>query len=215
MPFVKKIEVEKGILGIWELTESTERLISAFQFSEYEETEFEKFKGEKRKIEYLSTRLLLQQLLNAKTEITYQKSGRPQIKNSPLHISVSHSAEFVAIFISDELVGIDVENVNRNIDRVTKRFLHQKELEWIEKSENRQFSKILFWCAKEAIFKCSNQAGVRFDTQIFIPPFEIGKTDFFKGILITENRKEYYSLWYFYFRNNIVVYCVEDKNNDL
>jgi 4'-phosphopantetheinyl transferase len=211
MPFVKKIEVTNGILGIWELTDSTESLISAFQFSENEETEFKKFKGEKRQKEYLSTRLLLQQLLNSKTEIAYQKSGRPQLKNSQQKISISHSAQFVAIFISNDLAGIDVENVNRNIDRVTKRFLHEKELEWIEKSENRQFSKILFWCAKEAVFKCSNQEGVRFDTQIFIPPFPIGKTDFFTGKLTAENGEENYNLWYFYFRNNIVVYCVEGK----
>ncbi len=212
MPFVKKIEVEKGVIGLWKLTESTESLISSFQFSENEEAEFKRFKGEKRQKEYLSTRLLLQQMLNAKTEITYQKSGRPRLKGSVQNISISHSADFVAIFISNELVGIDVENANRNIDRVTKRFLNTKELEWIEKSENRQMLKTIFWCAKEAIFKCSNQEGVRFDTQIFIPPFEIVKTDTFKGTLTSERGEEKYNLCYFHFQSNIIVYCVEVKN---
>jgi len=215
MPFVKKIEIEKGILGIWELKESAGSLISSFQFSKNEEAEFKRFTVEKRQKEYLATRLLLQHLLNSKTEITYQKSGRPQIKNSTLNISISHSAEFVTIIISNELVGIDVENANRNIDRVTKRFLHAGELEWIEKSENRQILKTILWCAKEAIFKCSILEGIQFDTQIFIPPFEIGRTDSFKGKLTSKKGEENYYLWYLLFQNNIIVYCVEVKNNDL
>ena len=215
MPFIKNIEVKNGIIGIWELTESAENLISAFQFTENEAVEFKRFKGEKRQKEFLATRLLLQHLFYEKTGITYQKSGRPQLKSSFLNISISHSAEFVVVFISKELVGIDVESTYRKIDRVTKRFLHAKELDWIEKSENPQILKIVYWCAKEAIFKCSFQAGVQFDTQIFIPPFEFGKTGKFKGNLTSNNGEENYNLWYFHFQNNIVVYCVEVKNNGL
>jgi len=215
MPFVKTIEVKNGIIGIWELTESAESLISAFQFSENEAIEFKRFKGEKRQKEYLATRLLLQQLFDEKTELTYQKSGRPELKNSFLNISISHSAEFVVVFISKELVGIDVESVYRKIDRVTKRFLHTKELDWIENSEKPQILKIIFWCAKEAIFKCTFQAGVQFDTQIFIPPFEFEKTGNFEGILTSEKEVENYSLWYLHFQNNIIVYCVEAKNKGL
>lgn len=213
MPFVKKIEIENGILGIWELTESAESLIKTFQFSEKEKEEFQKFRFEKRQTEYLATRLLLQDLLNTKTEITYTKSGKPEIKNTGQNISISHSADFVAILISKDLGGIDVENAHRNIDKVTRRFLHKTELEWAEKSGNRQFLQILLWCAKEAIYKCSNQSGVQFDTQIFIPVFEFEKTNCFNGILSAENKNGNYNLWYFYFQNNIVVYCVEVKNN--
>lgn len=215
MPFVKNIEVKNGIIGIWELTESAESLISAFQFPENEAIEFKRFKGEKRQKEYLATRLLLQQLFNEKTEISYQKSGRPELKNSFLNVSISHSAEFVVVFISKELVGVDVESVYRKIDRVTKRFLHAKELEWIEKSKNSQTLKIILWCAKEAIFKCSFQSGVQFDNQIFIPPFEFEKTGKFEGILTSEKGVENYSLWYLLFQNNIIVYCVEAKNKGL
>lgn len=215
MPFVKKIEVENGILGIWELTDSIDSLIADFQFSEDEGVEFKMFILKKRQKEFLATRLLLQHLLGTKTEIIYQKSGRPQIKNSTLQISISHSADFVVIFISESLVGIDVEKNNRNIEPVAKRFLHKDELAWIEKTGNLKDSMTLCWSAKEAIFKCSNQSGVQFDTQIFIPPFEYGEAESFNGILTAENCEENYKLWYFYFQNNIIVYCVEVKNNNL
>lgn len=212
MPFAKKIEVENGILGIWEISETVDELKSFFRFSEHEKTEFERFILEKRKVEYLATRLLLQILLNEKTEIFYSKTGCPKLSNTNREISISHSAELVTIFISDKPAGIDTENIYRNIGRVTNRFLHPEELAWAEKQENAQTAKILLWSAKEAIFKCTKQAGIQFDTQIFIYPFEIKNTDFFNGKLITETGVENYSLWYFYFGNNIIVYCVEVEN---
>lgn len=215
MPFVKKIVVESGILGIWEITESAGSLISIFQFSENEKNEFEKFIGEKRQKEYLATRLLLQNIFDQKTEVIYHESRRPLLKNPTLNISISHSSDYVAVFISNELCGIDVENINRNIDRVTKRFLHREELAWIENSNQSQLLKIIHWCAKEAIFKCSCKTGVQFDTQIFISPFEIGKTDFFSGKLTGKDKEIHYILRYFNFGNNMVVYCVEDKKNSL
>ena len=209
MPFIKKIEVENGVLGIWGLTESVDSLISVFHFSVNEKTEFQKFMLKKRQTEFLSTRLLLQQLLGEKTEISYQESGRPQIKNSAKNISISHSADLVAIFISNNLIGVDVEIASRNIDKVVNRFLHPRELEWIAEAENKQFLKMLFWCAKEAIYKCACHPGIQFDTQIFIFPFEYSKTDVFKGKVTFQNIEKNYNLWYFKYENNIVVYCVE------
>ncbi len=215
MPFVKKIETQIGIIGIWQITESAGSLISVFPFSENEETEFKKFRGEKRQTEYLATRLLLQNIMGGKTEVVYHESGRPLLKNSPLNISISHSSDYVVVFVSNELCGIDVENVHRRIDRVAKRFLQPDELAWIEKSAQSQMLKIIHWCAKEAIFKCSCRNGIRFDTQIFITPFKIGETDFFHGKLTIENRVVYYILRYFNFGNNMVVFCVEDKKTSL
>jgi phosphopantetheinyl transferase (holo-ACP synthase) len=212
MPFLKKIEVDNGVLGIWKLTETVETLSAAFQFSVNEEAEFKMFLLKKRQSEYLATRLLLHQLLGEKNEIVYKDSGSPQIKNSTQNISISHSAELVVVFISNELPGIDVENSTRNIDKVVNRFLNPKELAWIEQSDNPKFLKMLFWCAKEAIYKCACQSGLQFDTQIFIPPFEFTKTHSFKGNVILQNRIANYKLWYIPIKNNIIVYCVEVKN---
>lgn len=213
MPFIKKIEVEKGIIGIWELTDTINSLISAFQFSDIEKEEFKKFSLKKRQSEYLASRLLLLQLLGKKTEIIYHESGRPQIKNSTINISISHSANLVAIFISEDSVGIDVEISDRNIDKVVGRFLNPKELEWIEQSGNPKFLKMLFWCAKEAIYKCACQSGIQFDTQILIQPFDFANSDFFEGKVIFQDSVANYNLRHFQFKNNIVVYCVEVKNS--
>lgn len=212
MPFVKKIEVENGILGIWEITESAEALKSAYQFSENEIAVFNRFILEKRQVEYLATRLLLEHLTGSKTEIFYEKSGCPILKNSHKKVSISHSAELVVIFLSEDFTGIDVENRNRNVEKVTNRFLHADELVWAEKQPDPQSAKILLWSAKEAIFKCTRQSGIQFDTQIYIFPFEMNDSDCFSGKLKGKPGIENYRLWYFYFKNNIIVYCVEVEN---
>ncbi|KAF0235222.1 MAG: siderophore biosynthesis regulatory [Prolixibacteraceae bacterium] len=211
MPFLKKIVTENGVIGIWKITEPAGSLISAFQFSENKKTVFQNFKGERRQKEYLATRLLLQNILGEEAEVIYHESGKPLLKNSTLNISISHSSDYVVVFVSKEMCGIDIENEDRNIDLVTKRFLHTEELAWIEKSNQRQMLKIMHWCAKEAIFKCSCETGVRFDTQIFITPFEIGKAEFFSGKLTAGNRVVQYILRHFNVGDNMVVYCIEDK----
>lgn len=213
MPFVKKIETEVGVLGIWKVSEPAETLRSELNFSESEKLEFEKLRFEKRQVEYLASRLLLNELLDSKTEIFYNQPGKPFLKNNPLHISISHSSDFVVLILSKQNTGIDVEQLNRNIDKVANRFLSQSELMDVQSSSNPQTARIIYWGAKESIFKCTHFHGVQFNTQILINAFQIEKEGFFEGKLIAENQVEFYKLWYFTIENNMVVYCVENRNN--
>lgn len=209
MPIVEKINTKVGLLGIWKLSESATDLISEFNFSNKEEEEFCKNKVDKRKVEYLATRLLLQDLLNEKPEIQYHESGKPVLLNSVLNISISHSANFLVVLLSKNKIGIDVENTQRNIDKIANRFLHEKELKHLQELENSHSAKILYWSAKEAIFKCTNKQYIQFNEQIFIPEFEIKSEGHFSGTLTSNNIVTNYSLWYFFYENNVIVYCVE------
>ena len=87
MPFIKKISSEAGILGIWELLETVESLLEIFCFSEKEQSEFNKINIDKRRIEYLSVRLLLEKLLNFKPDIIYNEQGKPRLTNYHQNIS--------------------------------------------------------------------------------------------------------------------------------
>ncbi|HCE57359.1 MAG TPA: hypothetical protein DER09_06020 [Prolixibacteraceae bacterium] len=212
MPFVTEIQTRFGRAGIWELTESPQELTEYFQFSPLEKTEFEKINAPKRQTEYLSTRLLLQKMLGRKTEIGYQPDGRPVLKESKLNVSISHSANLVVVLLAEKACGVDAELKNRNIENVAKRFLHPDEIGNIESSGNRWFLQILYWCAKEAIFKCSCQHGIQFDQQIKIKPFDAVNETFFSGTLCSENTTEHFSLQWLEFKNNIIVFCVEIEN---
>ena len=212
MPIVEKINTEVGVLGIWKLTDPVSDLISKFNFSENEKDEFCKIRIDKRKTEFLATRLLLQNLLNEKPEIQYLDSGKPILKNVQKNVSISHSANFVVVLLSDHKIGVDVENTLRNIEKIANRFLHEQELAQLESLKNSQAGKILYWSAKEAIFKCTEKQNIQFNQQIFIPAFEIKNKGHFTGTLTSNNTKTNYNLWYFFYENNVIVYCVELVN---
>ena len=129
MAFVQKIEFEEGIIGVWEITEDINLLVQKFQFLDSEKEEYDKFSSERRKKEFLAVRLLLQELLNKKPEIIHDDSGRGTLKNSGFNLSISHSKELAVVFLSKRKIGIDVENVERKIEKIAQRFLHKSEMD--------------------------------------------------------------------------------------
>jgi phosphopantetheinyl transferase len=209
MPFEKKISTTDGLIGIWNLNDSLDDLKKQCQLSDSEEQRFDTLIIERRKKEFLATRILLQKLFGSHQLIIYNAVGKPLLQNSSKNISISHSADFVTIFVSEKVIGIDVERTTRSIDKVAKRFLHPKEQEFIEILENKQWAKILLWSAKEAIFKCSKFQGILFNEQIRIKPFALKAEGDFEGSLQLDENKTIFNLHYIFFKNNVMVYCVE------
>jgi 4'-phosphopantetheinyl transferase len=212
MEWIKKIETEAGILGIGELNKPLEEFLFGFQSTDSERETFDKLILEKRKKEFLGVRLIAEELLHEKSEIIYDSAGRPALKNSLLNISISHSNELVAILVSEKKVGVDVENINRTIEKVAKRFLSQKELEYTKRQKDAQTTMILFWSTKEAVYKCSGLNGILFNHDIIIHTGEIGENEPFYTELIKDGIKHIYQCRSFFFKNNVVVYSVEEES---
>ncbi|RIJ48257.1 hypothetical protein D1614_11035 [Maribellus luteus] len=212
MPFVRKIENADGKIGIWKLTETPEQLLLLRSLSENEEKQYQRIKAESRKKEFLATRILLSALEKEKTEIHYAPSGKPFLPGEKHEISISHSADHAVVFLSGKKTGVDIEKCDRNMDRVAKRFLSNKEKALIEKLDNRQFAKVLFWAAKEAIFKCSPAEGIQFNEQILIDTFIPGRQGGFTAQLLLPHQTTPYLLHYHTLGNNVLVYCVEQEN---
>lgn len=209
MPFVKKIELEEGILGIWELQESANELEENFHFTDNERSNYQQIKFDKRKKEFLSTRLLTESLIGKKVEIEYLASGKPFIKNDSRYISISHSDNLATVFLSSKCrIGIDAERIDRNIGKAAKRFLSKKETEDIQLSDNQQIGNITYWCAKESIFKCTLQDSILFNQQIAITPFSLKNEGSFLGTLNSNSGIENFKLSYFHYKNNMIVFCV-------
>ena len=166
---VKLIEnIDQGLLGIWEIVETTEQLLSQYQPKNAELDHFLLFRNELRKREWLATRLLFQHLLGREPIISYDPSGKPHLTNSAGHISISHSSNYVAVCHHPEFQpGIDIELITRNVERAARRFLSPKELN--DCTVNGRLSNkdlMLRWCAKEAVFKMVPNANVDFASQI-------------------------------------------------
>lgn len=213
MGFAKKIELREGIIGIWEISEEAGFLASQFNFSEVEKKEFENISADRRKREFIIVRMLLEELLNRKPDILYDASGRPSLKHSGFNLSISHSQDLVVVFLSHWKIGIDAENAGRKIENVAHRFLNESEKKFVKDSSNQQKTMILLWCAKEAIFKCSEKQGIDFCENILVPAFSIESESVFTAVKSMQNKNTFYRLQHFIYKNNVVVFCVEEEKS--
>ncbi|MBQ9370304.1 MAG: hypothetical protein IJU10_04425 [Clostridia bacterium] len=77
--------------------------------------------------------------------IEKDENGAPLLKGSPLRMSLSHKGDVVAIAVSQEDVGVDVEDttVPRNVERLSKLF-------HIEERPASLYDFYRVWTAKEA-----------------------------------------------------------------
>ena len=166
---VKLIEqLHPGLLGFWEITETTEQLLDLLLPDKEELENFYGFRNDSRKKEWLAVRLLLKQMTGQSSGIQYDPTGKPLLSGVPGHISISHSTGCVAIFWHpEELPGIDIECITRNIERVAPKFLSPQEI--IDCTRDGRLSNselMLRWCAKEAVFKMVPHAEIDFANQI-------------------------------------------------
>lgn len=159
---------DNGLLGFWEITETTEDLMALLNPKDEELESFLLLKNELRKREWLAVRLLLQQMLAGKSKICYDPTGKPLLTHSSGHISISHSSNRVVLYFHPEhQPGIDIELITRNVERTAKRFLSTGELNDCT-IDGRLSNKdlMLRWCAKEAIFKMVPYNDIDFASQI-------------------------------------------------
>lgn len=186
-----------GLLGIWEITETKEELLSLFpdELRAKAGNHVSRMKSERRALEWLSTRLMLQLLLNDEEIIVRHRiDGRPYIPNEPHHISISHTSKYAAILTHEtQNVGIDIEIRSERIKKMASKFI--SESEFVDESQ-KTVHQLLHWSAKETIFKLMNEAEIDFREHLHIEPFTPAE----KGVInasetkTDENRK--YQLQY-------------------
>lgn len=169
MPIFKTIPIEGGLIGLWKFTETTADLIPEFSGEELADPAFLKYTHEKRKVEWLATRVLIRQLIGSDFLISYLNSGKPVLTHNRFkHISISHSRDFAAVILHENLhVGIDIEETTRDYNRIERKYLSDIEIRQTNKNPQLQ---CLYWCAKEAIFKLVDDEGIEFRQQIHIIP---------------------------------------------
>ncbi|VAW12429.1 Holo-[acyl-carrier protein] synthase [hydrothermal vent metagenome] len=207
MPLVKKITVKGGVVGIWQLSEKPGEF-GNLQLSSADSAKFNEITYEKRKVEFLAVRALLLELAGERCEIGYHPDGRPYLPNKKIEISISHSKDFVAVILNKNQAGIDIEVEGREINKIAKKFLSGYELLCIEKSTDKERSLLLYWCAKEAIFKTTRHQGVDFRKQIAIKPFKVSAEGALYAVLTVGHKNTCLTLEYRFFKNNAVVWCV-------
>ena len=112
--------------------------------------------------EQLGSHLLLTDVLENtyfqeidKIEYIYNESGKPYIKDSSLYFSLSHSNGIIALTVSKEEIGLDIELVKDVKDTLSRRIMNDLEYNTYQ-SFNKESKKIYFfevWTSKEAYVK--------------------------------------------------------------
>ncbi|HOE58991.1 MAG TPA: 4'-phosphopantetheinyl transferase superfamily protein [Bacteroidales bacterium] len=172
---VNRIQVlnNGNILGLWQITESSEELIPFACLDPDEFVQFSKFKSPLRRLHWLAWRALLRKMIpESNFSLIYDDNGKPFPLDHSFQLSVSHSGNWATCFIdANHPVGLDLEAVHERVLKVKERFLSPLELEYFSPSANDPFVFTVLWSAKEAVFKYIGQKGINFRQQITIEPF--------------------------------------------
>jgi phosphopantetheinyl transferase (holo-ACP synthase) len=171
--FSEKIS-DIGEVYVWEVTETEEMLLSLRTLSESEIAHLQLLKNQQKRLHWLAYRVLLGEVLGNDFEINYLEDGKPELIRPKKFLSVSHSKEFAAVFLSDtHTVGIDIEKISDRIQKVYSKFLNETE----QKNSNLSDSDLLhfYWGAKEAVYKLFHQHRLLFSEQIHISSINLEK----------------------------------------
>lgn len=91
-------------------------------------------------------------------EICIAPGGKPYFADGSLYFSVSHTKRRVFCALSEYPIGIDAEELDRQIDlRLADKILSAKERVLYNVQEDKRLTLLRFWVLKEAAAKCSGK----------------------------------------------------------
>ena len=180
-----------------------------------EKKKYKGFSSTSRKLEFLSVRALLSELLGKDAKIVYNKNNKPFLKDGSRFISISHSHKLTAILLStNEKVGIDLEYMSSNIAAIAFKFLNRKE-KVTKEHEDRRYHLYIHWCAKEALYKICDKEGISIRKNITIEPFKVKESGEIKGHVHTDKINESFDLYYSKYDNYAIVWTKKNYRHEL
>jgi 4'-phosphopantetheinyl transferase len=197
---------EFSVLGVWKIEEDINTLLDLVTLDTDDLKRYKGFSSNSRKLEFLSVRALLSELLGKDARIVYNKNNKPFLKDGSRFISITHSHKLTAILTStNEKVGIDLEYMSSNISAIAFKFLNRKEK--ISKDpDNKRYHLYLHWCAKEALYKICDKEGISIRRNITIEPFDVKDSGEIKGHVHTDKINESFDLFYSKYDNYTIVW---------
>jgi phosphopantetheinyl transferase len=84
--------------------------------------------------------------------------GKPYFTDGKLHFSVSHTDRRVFCVLSDNPVGIDAEELGRDIDlRLAEKIVSPTEKQRLDRAEDKRLALLKLWVLKEAYAKLTGR----------------------------------------------------------
>lgn len=165
MPLIEKFDLPGATIGIWRIEED----ISWFE-PKFDAVEIA---NENKRLQWYATRHLANELCGRITEVKNNEAGKPFLADRSYHISISHTPVYAAVMLSEKYaVGIDLETLNPKVEHIAHKFLREDEVANIRPDEKIK-KLILYWSAKESLYKLYGSGNLEFKTQLLIEPFEM------------------------------------------
>lgn len=134
-------------LGLWKMEEDEPVLFQKYPEMLCLKDELNQIKSSSRRLEFLSVRALLKDMLGEIPQIFHNSDGRPFLENG-MKISVSHTRGYAAVVLSDDCnVAVDIEYMSGRVNRVADKFLRKDEI------AESEIERLVCWCAKETLYK--------------------------------------------------------------
>ena len=208
MPLYKEIILKDNAkLYLWKITEDIEELHHAVKLNNSSQNRVDSMKSESHQKGFLAVRMLLQHIGYTDFDLYYDAFGKPHLTDGKC-ISISHSHTFSAIAISDQPIGLDVEQVKEKILKIASRFMDVSHLNNLSEIEKRIKATVI-WGIKESIFKIKNIEGISFQNHIFEEDFSFEDKKA-SAMLKHENKEENFDILFDSIEDYIFV-CAFEK----
>lgn len=142
--------------------------------SQERQEKIRRYVGDKSKLQSFCCAFLVRVILQRdfgmtsdQIQVNYLEKGKPVLVDQAgeiiqPHISWSHSKKAVAVAVSREPVGVDVEWIGVYQEKIARKYFSQTEWEHLEQSEQKEQEFYKLWTRKEAFVKRSGE-GLRKD----------------------------------------------------
>ncbi|MCQ2974190.1 MAG: 4'-phosphopantetheinyl transferase superfamily protein [Bacteroidales bacterium] len=211
MPLINTKIVNNDLyIGFWKITEDSSVLFDML-FPYLDETEVEQFQcltHERRKCEWLASRILIFNLLGKYQRVYYNQYGKPFIEED-YNISITHSYDMAGVLLSRrKTVGLDVEKMNLRILKVENKLLEQTELNEL-KDDNKIQSLYVNWCAKEAMYKACGIREIDIKSNFRLEYFDYKDQGEVYGFITKGDYRRKILIHYSTFEEYMIAWCAE------
>jgi phosphopantetheinyl transferase len=208
---IRHTQYEDGsIIALWQMTETAEDFFVMLGETSVEQ-EIKHISAEKRRREKLSVRLLLKTVLGKLPTIVYDTHGAPSLADNSYHISISHCKNFAAIMLHPtKRTGIDIEQIHPRIESLAHKFLSPQEAQNIPHPYSIK-ELLVYWCAKETLFKLIPENEIHFAEQLHITPFLLQEKGTISACETRTERQESFTLHYETGQDFVMVFGTADN----
>jgi 4'-phosphopantetheinyl transferase len=211
MPLFKTIKHNAyTTLYVWKITESVNELLAGLVLTQNSRSRLAGMKSEQHQKGFLAVRCLLLLANTSDQGLYYDAFGKPNLLDGR-YVSISHSHDFSAIAVSNQIIGIDLELKRDKIIKIASKFIERNYIFPLAMKPHDYIKSLtVHWGIKESIFKIRNEPGISFKSHIIVKPFQ-PHDQITKAYLHFRDLVRAFEVHFLEVESYVLVYALEDN----